>query len=77
MFITALHALSERCNFGEVKDEPIRDRIVAGFKDSKLLERLHLDPDLAPAKATNQARESEAVKNNKHSFGTILKNPPK
>lgn len=76
VFITALQALSERCNFGEVKDEPIRNRIVGGLKDSKLSEKLQLDPDLALAKATNQASRSEAVKNNKHSFGMILKNRP-
>ena len=77
VFITAPQALSERCNFGEVKDEPIRDGIVGGLTDSKLSEKLQLDPDLALPKATNQARQSEAVKNNKHSFGMILKKPPK
>lgn len=30
MFITAVHALLERCNVGELKDELIRDRIVVG-----------------------------------------------
>ena len=62
VFITVLHALSERCSFGEVKDEPIRDRIVGGLKDSKLSEKLQIDPNLALAKATNQARQSEPVK---------------
>ena len=34
--ITALHALAEHCDYGTLKDEMIRDRIVVGLQDSKL-----------------------------------------
>ena len=61
-FITALHALAEYCDYGNLKDEMIRDRIVVGLQDSKLSEKLQLDPELSLAKAINHARQSEAVK---------------
>ena len=61
-FITALHALAEHCDYGTLKDEMIRDRIVVGLQDSKLSEKLQLDSELSLAKAINHARQSEAVK---------------
>ena len=61
-FITALHTLAEHCDYGTLKDEMIRDRIVVGLQDSKLSEKLQLDPELSLAKAINHARQSEAVK---------------
>ena len=61
-FITALHALAEHCDYGTLKDEMIRDRIVVGLQDSKLSEKLQLDPELSLAKVINHARQSEAVK---------------
>ena len=35
-FITDLHCLAEHCEFGVLKGELIRDRIVVGLKDKKL-----------------------------------------
>ena len=32
-FITALHAPAEHCDYGILKDEMIRDRIVVGLRD--------------------------------------------
>ena len=61
-FITALHLLAEHCDYGTLKDKMIRDRIVVGLQDSKLSEKLQLDPELSLAKAINHARQSEAVK---------------
>ena len=42
-FITDLHCLAEHCEFGVLKDELIRDRIVVGLKDKKLSEKLQLN----------------------------------
>ena len=61
-FITALHALAEHRDYGTPKDEMIRDQIVVGLQDSKLSEKLQLDPELSLAKVINHARQSEAVK---------------
>ena len=61
-FITVLHTLAEHCDYGTLTDEMIRDWIVVGLQDSKLSEKLQLDPELSLAKAINHARQSEAVK---------------
>jgi len=61
-FITALYSLSERCAFGPLRDELIRDRIVVGLKDIKLSERLQLHANLTLEKAITMARQSEAVR---------------
>ena len=52
-FITALHVLAEHCDYATLKDKMIRDRIVVGLQDSKLSEKLQLDPELFLAKAIN------------------------
>ena len=61
-FITDLHCLAEYCEFGILKDNLIRDRIVVGLKDKKLSEQLQLDPKLTLEKATTKAKQSETVK---------------
>ena len=38
-FITALHTLAEHCNYGQLKDDLIRDRIVVGLRDAKVAEK--------------------------------------
>ena len=45
-FITAMHTLAEHCEFGALRKQLIRDRIVVGIRDAKLSENLQLDTDL-------------------------------
>ena len=47
----ALYELVQHCDYGEMKDEMIRDRLVVGIRDSSLSEKLQLDPALILAKA--------------------------
>lgn len=61
-FITALHGLAEHCNFGALREEMIRDRIVVGLTDSALSEKLQMDAELTLLKATAAVREREAIK---------------
>ena len=61
-FITALYTLSEHCNYGNLHDEMIRDRIVVGIRDAVLAEKLQLDPELTLEKAVTRVRQAEAVK---------------
>ena len=42
-FITVLYQLAEHCNYGGLRDEMIRDRIVVGLHDAKLSLRLQMD----------------------------------
>lgn len=58
-FITALHSLAEHCNYGELKDELIRDRIVVGIQDMKVSERLQLQKDLTLNDAILTVRQAE------------------
>ncbi|CAJ1081269.1 unnamed protein product [Xyrichtys novacula] len=62
VFITALHALAETCEYGDLHDKLLRDRIVVGIKDASLSERMQLDRDLTLAKAITMARQSEEIK---------------
>ncbi|KAL5494299.1 hypothetical protein EMCRGX_G015600 [Ephydatia muelleri] len=60
-YIAVLHNLAENCDYGMLKSELIRDRIVVGIRDSALSQRLQLDPDLTLEKAMRVARQREAV----------------
>ncbi len=45
-YISALYGLVEHCNYGALKDEIIRDRLVVGIRDRKVSQQLQLDADL-------------------------------
>ena len=60
-FIMALYELAENCDYGDRKEEMIRDRLVVGIRDSALSEKLQLDADLTLEKAKKSIRQREAV----------------
>ena len=60
-FITDLYCLADRCNYGELRNEMIRDRIVVGLLDDALSEKLQLDSRLTLETAVVTARQSEEV----------------
>ena len=49
--ITSLYSLAAYCEFGELKEQLIRDRVVVGIRDSSLSVKLQMDPDLTLEKA--------------------------
>ena len=61
IFITSLYSLAEYCNYGQLKDELIGDRIVSVCGMLKFLKKLQLDVDLTLEKAVNHARQKDAV----------------
>ena len=61
-FITALHTLVEYCNYGDLRDQMVRDRIVVGIANAKLSEKLQLDRKLTLDSAVTQARQDETVR---------------
>lgn len=61
-FVTALHSLAEHCDYGPLREQMIRDRLVVGLLDANLAEKLQLEPDLKLADAVARARNSETVK---------------
>ena len=60
-YITALYSLVETCDYGTLKDDLLRDRLVVGIADQGLSERLQLVADLTLEKAKTQIRQKEAV----------------
>ncbi|CAB4014586.1 Hypothetical predicted protein [Paramuricea clavata] len=50
-FITSLYMLAEHCEYGNLHDQMIRDRIVVGLIDANVSQKLQLDPDLTFKKA--------------------------
>ena len=62
MFITALHSLAEKCDFGSLYNKMIRDRIVVGIKDVKLSEKMQLDESLTLDRAAKMVRQTKQVK---------------
>ena len=60
-YIMELYKLSESCEYGDFKDEMIRDRLVAGIRDAALSQQLQLDAELTLDKTTKRIRQREAV----------------
>ena len=61
-FITEIHTLADSCEFGEMKEELIRDRLVVGIWGLTVSEHLQLEPDLTLDKAKQLIRQREEVK---------------
>ena len=61
-FITHLHCLAHYCNYGNLLDEMICDRIVVDVRDNKLSQRMQIEADLTLSKAMELASQNEAVK---------------
>ena len=57
-YIMELYKLAESCNYGDMKDEMIRDQLVVGIHDNALSKRLQL---LTLDKAKKTVRQQEAV----------------
>ena len=60
-FIASLYNLTADCNFGELKDKLIHDRIVVGIRDASLSERLQIDLEMMLKKAKTVVQKREAV----------------
>ena len=60
-FIMSLYQFVEDCEYGTLKDQMIRDRIVVGIRDKALSQHLQLDPDLTLEKAKTLTRQREAI----------------
>ena len=60
-YIMELYRMSERCNYGSLTEELMRDSLVVGIRDIKLSERLQLDSELTLVKAKRMVRQAEAV----------------
>ena len=75
-FITALYHLAETCEYGALRDEMLRDRIVVGIADSSLSERLQMIEDLTLEKAKTLVRQREAVHEQQLTLQGQIKSEP-
>ena len=75
-FITRLHQLAENCEFGDLKNEMIRDRLVIGIRDGQLSERLQMESDLTLQKAEKLVRQRAAVSQQQQALKTPVENKP-
>lgn len=60
-FITSLYNLVETCDFGDLKNEMIRDRIIVGIRDQAISKRLQMVADLTLEKAKTLVQQREAA----------------
>ncbi len=65
-YIACLYNLVETCEYGALKEEMLRDRIVVGIRDKALSDKLQMDESLSLEKAKTQVRQKEAVKEQRH-----------
>ena len=60
--LVALYTLAEHCGYGDLHSEMIRDCIMVGICNSKLSERMQLDPKLTLESTVTQVRQAKAMK---------------
>ena len=58
-YVTVLKTMSNICEFGDLKESLIRDRVVFGIQDNSVEERLLRDPDLTLQTAIEKVRSAE------------------
>ena len=61
-YTTALRTLAETCEFGSLKDDLIRDRLVCGIRDNGQRKKLLHEPKLTLEKCIDSCRAAEATK---------------
>ena len=60
-YIMELYRLAEICDYGALRDEMIRDRLLVGIRDTALSQQLQLDAELTLKKTKKRIRQKEAV----------------
>ena len=64
-FIQDLYRLADNCDYGTLKDDLIRDRIVVGVLDDSLSDRLQSKGTLTLAQAVQMSRQAETRAQNR------------
>ena len=63
-FVAQLRVLSTHCEYGEMLEDMLRDRIVCGLSDSRIQHRLLTEPKLTFAKAVKLSQSMESAEKN-------------
>ncbi len=61
IYIAELYKLAENCNYDNLKDEMICDRLVVGILNRKISQQLQMDAGLTVEKAKKTIRQKEGV----------------
>ena len=61
-YITALYGLIETCEYGALKEEMLRDRLVVGIRDTNVSQKLQMNAKLTLEEAKKEVRQREAVR---------------
>lgn len=61
-YLTRIRVLSKNCEFGNLEDSLVKDRLVCGIRDHATRERLLREDDLVLDKATKLCKSAELVK---------------
>ena len=72
-YVNRLRKLASSCDYGELTDQLIRDRLIIGLLDKRTQERLLKEPTLTLDKAVDLARASEIAKKQVESMKTEVK----
>ena len=64
-YITELYSVIEFCEYGNLKEEMLRDRLVVGIRDLALSEKMQTDPKLTLESAKTLVRQKEAAKDHR------------
>ncbi|KAF4528945.1 hypothetical protein B566_EDAN017150 [Ephemera danica] len=60
-FIRSVYELADECNYDKMKDELIRDRLIAGMQDQQLSSELQLDDSITLEKVCSKLRQKEQL----------------
>ena len=63
-FITDLYRLPTFCEYGSLKEQMIRVRLVVSLRNDSFSEKLQTNSDLTLGQAVQQTRQSKNVKKN-------------
>ena len=72
-YITVLYELIETCEYGALKEDILRDRIVVGIRDKSMSEKLQLQNDLTLEKVKTATRQKDAVRQQSQQLATSAK----
>ncbi|KAL5503331.1 hypothetical protein EMCRGX_G010260 [Ephydatia muelleri] len=76
-YLLVLHALARNCEYGQLREELICDRIVIGILDKVLSKRLQMDPELTLEKASRMRtprvldKEMDSVKGEVRQYSLV------
>ena len=85
-YITVLYDLIKTCEYGDLKEQMLRDRLVVGIRDTSISQKLQMNAKLTLEDA-KEIRQREAVReqsqqlqtadNSSHSMGEVSRPTPR